>query len=258
MQIPKNIRHQINVLGSVAASTFAAWRGTSVVTAAKQPAKRLKLYDQEGCPHCRDVREALTALGLNAEIYPCPKGGKRYTAQATKLTGKFQLPLLVDSNTNTVLQDSQAIVDYLFKTYADHSTPSYYQRSAVRPLIGAAASAMRGLRGTTARPSQPPKKKLILWSFESSPYSRLVRERLTELEIAYVLHNIGKEQFADMGPAVRRIKPGPYRPVKGGLREKVLRERGRVQVPYLEDPNTGAKLYESSAIIDYLESHYAA
>jgi glutathione S-transferase len=257
VKIPKAIRHQLDVLGSVATSTLAAWRGTSVVTAAKQPAKRLKLYDQEGCPHCRDVREALTALGLNAEIFPCPKGGSRYVARATEITGTFQLPLLVDANTGAKLQDSQAIVDYLFKTYGDHATPAAYQRSAVRPLIGAAASAVRGLRGTTSRPSIRPKKKLILWSFESSPYSRLVRERLTELEIAYVLHNIGKEQLSDMGPAVRRIKPGPYRPVKGGLREKVLRERGRVQVPYLEDPNTGAKLYESSAIIDYLESYYA-
>jgi glutathione S-transferase len=258
MQTAKSIRHQINVLGSVATSTMAAWRGTSVVTAAKSPVKLLKLYDVEGCPQCRDVREALTALGLNAEIYPCPTGGTRYQAQVLKTTGTFALPLLVDDNSGAALQDSQAIVDYLFRTYGQHATPSYYRSSALRPWAGAAASLLRGTRGTTARASKRPAKKLVLWSFESSPYARLVRERLTELEIAYVLHNIGKEQWADMGPAVQRIKPGPYKPLKGGLREKVLAERGRVQVPYLEDPNTGAKLYESSAILDYLEKHYAA
>jgi glutathione S-transferase len=257
MQYAKSFRHQIDVLGSVATSTSAAWRGTSVVIAAKPPAKLLKLYDIEGSAHCRDVREALTALGLNAEIYPCPTGGTRYRAKAVNATGAFALPLLVDDNTGVALQDSQAIVDYLFRTYGQQATPSYYRSSTLRPWAGAAASVLRGSRGTTARASKRPAKKLVLWSFESSPYARLVRERLTELEIAYVLHNIGKEQLADMGPAVQRIKPGPYKPRKGGLREKVLAERGRVQVPYLEDPNTGVKMYESSAIVDYLEAQYA-
>ena len=114
------------------------------------------------------------------------------------------------------------------------------------------------MRGITARPAKPAKQLLELWSFESSPYTRLVRERLTELELAYVLHNIGKEQFADMGPASMRVKPGPYKPKTGGRREKVLAKFGRVQAPYLEDANTGTKLYESSAIIDYLEKQYAA
>jgi glutathione S-transferase len=257
MQTAKSIRHQINVLGSVATSTLAAWRGTNVITAAKSPVKLLKLYDVEGCPQCRDVREALTALGLNAEIYPCPTGGTRYQAQAVKATGTFALPLLVDDNTGMALQDSQAIVNYLFRTYGQQATPSYYRSSALRPWVRLATTALRGSRGTTARASKRTLQKLALWSFESSPYARLVRERLTELEIAYVLHNIGKEQFADMGPAVRRVKPGPYVPLKGGLREKVLAQRGRVQVPYLEDPNTGVKLYESSVIIDYLEAQYA-
>ena len=257
MPFAKSFRHQINVLGSVATSTLAAWRGTSVVTAAKPPIKLMKLFDIESCPHCRAVREALTALGLNAEIYPCPTGGTRYRAQALKATGTYALPLLVDDNTSMALQDSKVIVDYLFRTYGLQTTPASYRSSALRPWADAAASVVRGSRGVAARASQRPAKKLVLWSFESSPYARLVRERLCELEIAYVLRNIGKEQLADMGPAVQRIKPGPYKPLTGGLREKVLAEHGRVQVPYLEDPNTGVKLYESSVIIDYLESRYA-
>jgi len=80
---------------------------------------------------------------------------------------------------------------------------------------------------------------------------------MTKLELPYVLHNIGKEQLADMGPAVMRIKPGPYKPRAGGRREQVLARLGRVQAPYLEDPNTGAKLYESAKIMEYLEHHYA-
>lgn len=252
-----NLRHQVNVLGSVATSTLAAWRGTSVVTAAMQPALALRLYDMEGGPYCRRVREALTALGLDAEIYPCPQGGKRFRAEAKRLGGKAQFPMLLDRNTDTVLYESADIIDYLFRTYGDRPTPRQYQPGKLRPLWDGLGSALRGQRGIRYRQSKKPAQLLQLWSFESSPYARLVRERLTELELPYVLHNIGKEQFADMGPAIMRVKPGPYQPRPGGRREKVLAQLGRVQVPYLEDPNTGVKMFESLAIIEYLEKQYA-
>lgn len=255
--MPGKAIHQVNVLQSVATSSLSAWRGTSVVKASRQPKKRLKLYDMEGCPNCRRVREALTALGLDAEIYPCPKRGKRFRPEALRLGGKSQFPLLIDPNTDTLLYEATDIVNYLFKAYAGRETPRAYTKGVLTPVLAGLGSLVGSTRGTTARKAAHPKKLLELWSFESSPYSRLVRERLTELELPYVLHNIGKEQFADMGPAVRRLQLGPYKPLPGGRREKVLAELGRVQVPYLEDPNTGTKLYESVEIIDYLEQHYA-
>ena len=255
--MPLNLMHHVSVVGSVATSTLTAWRGTSVVTPAVQPPLALRLYDMEGSPYCRSVREALTALGLDAEIYPCPKGGKRYRTEAKRLGGKLQFPLLLDRNTDAVLYESADIIDYLFRTYGGRPTPLYYRSGKFRPLWGGMGSALRGMRGITKRKSKKPAQLLQLWSFESSPYSRLVRERLTELELPYLLHNIGKEQLADMGPAVMRIKPGPYKPRPGGRREKVLDQLGRVQAPYLEDPNTGVKMFESLAIIDYLEKQYA-
>ena len=98
----------------------------------------------------------------------------------------------------------------------------------------------------------------IVASTAEQPPLPLVRERLCELEIPYVLRNLGKEHWTEAGPAVRRITPNPYRPRKGGKREAFFeRTGGRVQVPYLEDPNTGVKLFESAAIIDYLEKTYA-
>lgn len=249
--------HQVRVLQSLASSTLEAWRGTSVVHQAQQPPKYLQLYDMEGSPYCRLVREALTALGLDVQIRPCPTGGKRFRPEAERLGGKQQFPLLVDPNTNATLYESADIVDYLFATYGPGQTPAPYRRSAMRPALSALATVARGLRGIQVRPAKAPAQKLQLWSFESSPYSRLVRERLTELELPYVLHNLGKEQWADMGPAVMRAKPGPYSPRAGGKREALLARLGRVQVPYLEDPNTGAKLFESRAIVDYLEQTYA-
>ena len=253
--------HSLGVASSVLTSTLALWRGTSLVKQATGPAKRLRLYDMEGCPWCRAVREALTALGLDVEIYPCPKGGEHYRAEAVALGGKMQFPLLVDPNVDTVMYESADIIHYLFQTYGKRPTPAFYRPNPLTPRVSQLGSLVRGLRGLHYQPSTPPKKLLELWSFESSPYSRLVRERLTELAIPYVLHNVGKEQLTDMGPAVLRLQQmrsgGRYRPKKGGKREQLLAKNGRVQLPYLEDPNTGMKLYESAAIIDYLERTYA-
>ena len=251
------IRHQFNVASAVLASTLTLWRGTSVVHPAPQPAKPLQLYDMEGSPQCRSVRSALTALGLDVEIYPCPLGGERFAPQALALGGRPGIPVLVDTNNDTVHTDTAGIIKYLFRRYAHTIVPDYYRTGLLPQALGTLATVARQLRGITARPSNAPAQPLELWSFESSPYSALVRERLTELEIPYVLHNVGKEQVADMGPAAFRIKPGPYTPKAGGKREKVLAQLGKVQVPYLEDPNTGVKMFESADIIAYLEQNYA-
>lgn len=256
--LPNSILHEINVLASVATSSLAIWRGTNVVLQAQQPPMPIKLYDIESSPPCRAVREALTALGLDVEIYPCPKGGKRFRREAERLAGKQQFPLLIDTNTGTLLNEPAAIIEYLYQTYAGGiAAPKSRVPAAISAKLNLASSLVRVLHGTRYQRAKPPEQLLELWSFESSPFSRLVRERLTELELPYLLHNIGKEQLADMGPAAMRLRPGPYRPKAGGRREKVLAQFGRVQAPYLEDPNTGAKLYESAKIIDYLDSEYA-
>lgn len=251
------LRHQLNIVSAVLGSTLTLWRGTSVVHLAQQPEKPLQLYDMEGSPQCRSVRSALTALGLDVEIYPCPLGGERFLPQAVALGGKPGIPVLLDSNTDTLRVGAASCVKYLFRRYAHTPVPDFYQPGVLPHALGTLASVARQFRGISVRPSQAPAQPLALWSFESSPFSALVRERLTELELPYLLHNVGKEQLADMGPAAFRIKPGPYTPKVGGKREKVLAQLGRVQVPYLEDPNTGVKMYESADIIAYLEQQYA-
>jgi glutathione S-transferase len=40
--------------------------------------------------------------------------------------------------------------------------------------------------------------------------------------------------------------------------QELLDKRGHFQVPYLEDPNQGVYLFESSAIVKYLEDTYAS
>lgn len=255
--MPNPFLHQSAVLGSVVASSIGLWRGSVVIKAVPQPPKPLTLYDMEVSPYCRSVREVLTALHLDVEIRPCPKGGTRFRPEAEWIGGKQQFPLLVDANTGTVMYESADINEYLFRTYAGMAVPAYYRPTPVKPFFSTAASVVRLGRGHNVRPSRAPAQPLHLWSFESSPYSRLVRERLTELEIPYTLHNLGKEHWKEAGPATRRITPNPYVPREGGKRHAFWLKHGRVQVPYLEDPNTGTGLFESADIIDYLERTYA-
>lgn len=255
--MPNVLVHNVNVLGSVTTSSLTAWRGCLVVRSAAQPAKPLVLYDMEACPYCRRVREALTALNLDVEIRPCPKGGRRFRQEAEAIGGKQQFPLLVDENSGKVLYESADIVDYLFREYGGRSVPGFYRAKGYQPALGSVASAASGLRGLRAAAARVPEQSLHLWSFEGSPFSRLVRERLCELEIPYTLHNLGKEHWTEIGPARQRIKPGPYTPIPGGKRDAFFQAHNRVQVPYLEDPNTGKSLFESSRILDYLNSTYA-
>ncbi len=251
------IRHNLNVLGSTIASTCASWRGGAGRAHFQQPAERPVLYDIEASPYCRLVREVASALHLDLDIRPCPKGGKRFRPEAERIGGKQQFPLLVDGNTGTVLYESAAIVEYLFRTYAGRATPASYRVSRLNKAGSYAATVARGLKGMKLRPAREARQPLVLWSFEASPFSRPVRERLCELELPYSLHNLGKEQWQDIGPAVLRLKPGPYKPVPGGKRARFLQQHGRVQVPYLEDPNTGVALFESKAILAYLDKTYA-
>ncbi|MEC7118822.1 MAG: glutathione S-transferase N-terminal domain-containing protein, partial [Pseudomonadota bacterium] len=194
--------------------------------------------------------------------YPCPKNGARFRPVAEQLAGKAQFPLLIDDNTGTQLLESQAIIDYLFQHYGQTGkTPKKWQNLPKLPVMQTLVSTASVMRGLNAKASNhgktAPAEMLHLWSFEASPYSRLVRERLCELELPYVLHNVAKERWQDMGPAVLRLKPGKYEPLAGGKRERELPfMQGRLQVPYLVDPNTGVQMFESKHILSYLDEVY--
>jgi glutathione S-transferase len=72
---------------------------------------------------------------------------------------------------------------------------------------------------------------------EGSPYCRKVREALSELALPYVVRNL---------------------PKGSPKRDELVRRGGTMQVPYLVDPNRGHELYESDAIVTYLEKEYGA
>lgn len=254
-----DLQRSLAVGSSLLTSTLAGWAGTvSYRPARKQPAQPIVLYDMENCPYCRLVREVLTELDLDALIQPCPKQGLRFRSKVKELGGKHQFPFLVDPNTGTQMYESADIIRYLAKTYEGRARSQRGFKRQLAVTRSNLASAARPTRGYRARPSKAPGQPLELFSFESSPFSRLAREVLCEMEIPYLLRNTGKGRWTDIGsPAVR--DKWHKAPKDTGRNRKVLLERtGRVQVPYLIDPNTGTEMFESADIIAYLQQTYSA
>ena len=245
-----------DLLTSTLSSSARLWRGTLARPASRQPKALLRLYEFEACPYCRLVREALTELDLDAMIFPTPRGGTRFRPEVVSRGGKAQFPYLIDPNTGDEMYESADIIGHLYRTYADRSPPSALQRMAAVPS-SMLSSVVRAAAGARARKSRAPAEPLELYSFESSPFSRRVRELLSELEIAYVLRNTGKAMWQDMGPPSLRRSMFPDLPVEGRNRIALLERTGKVQVPYLVDPNTGAAMFESGDIRSYLLETYA-
>lgn len=225
----------LDVVTSFSVSVLRLGAGRAVGALGTRPVQRLELFDFEACPFCRKVREALSVLDLEAVLYPCPKRGERYRSVLHDRGGKLQFPYLVDPNAGVELYESDVIITHLFERYGDGRVPTWLALGPLTDLGSTIAGLARSARGVFAESSRAPEQPLVLWSFEASPYCRLVRERLCELELPYVLYNVaaGSPRRADF-PA----------------------RDNRLQVPYLHDPNTGARLFESAGIVRYLDSEY--
>src|SRR5688572_22527558 len=110
--------------------------------------------------------------------------------------------------------------------------------AATDATVNLLAGTIRGWRGTQAFTPAPrrPETLLKLYDIEVSPYCRLVREVLTELDFDVL------------------ILPCP----SGGTRFRPEAEQigGKQLFPLLVDENTGTRLYESADIIEYLGRTY--
>lgn len=210
--------------------------GSAVGSLGPRPEQPVVLYDFEACPYCRRVREALTILDLDAHLRPCPRGGTRFRPTVIETGGKRMFPFLVDPNTGTEMYESGDIIRYLFESYGNGNVPVLLRGPIFQPTSMLASLARVG-RGSRARASRAPEQELELYAFEYSPFCRLVRETLCELELPYLLHNVGKKSLG---------------------RPAFAERAGKVLVPYLIDPNTGVEMFESGDIIAYLEETYAA
>lgn len=227
--------HLLNVAGASLTTLLRGGLGMSVTTLGSRPQAPLELYEFEGCPFCRKVREALSLLDLEASIRPCPKQGRRFRDELMRIGGKIQLPYLVDRHAGRSLYESDDIVAHLFREYGAGPPPFGLRRGAPSTVGVVLAGIGRGPAGSFARPSRAPQQPLELYGFEASPFCRLVREALCELELPYQLHNVAKGSPS---------------------RAEFVARSGRMQVPWLVDPNEGVEMFESAEILAYLRATY--
>jgi glutathione S-transferase len=163
-------------------------------------------------------------------------GGPTFRPKVIAAGGKAQFPYLVDKNTNVAIYESDEIVAYLFQQYGDGNVPKSLEPSFWTTLSCSIAMLPRLGKGSRFNEAKQPKNPLVYWGYESSPFCKLVRERLVELEIPHVQKSSGRGS---------------------SKRQQLFDKTGRFQVPYLEDPNTGVSLFESQDILDYLNEVYA-
>jgi hypothetical protein len=172
----------LNHLATIARFGHATRPGTRL---GRRPEQALVLYEYEGCPMCRRVREAITDLALPVEIRPCPKGGTRFRLEAVERSGASRFPFLVDPNTDTAMLESTDIVGYLYEQYGTGSPPSWLLSGGFEPS-SVFASIVRHARTSGVCASCPPTQMLRLHGAEADPGTRRVRERLCELEISFL------------------------------------------------------------------------
>jgi len=226
----------LDVTASVVTTIGRLGSGSRVGVLGKRPVRLLELYEFEACPFCRKVREALSILDLEAMVYPCPKDGPTYRPRVRAMGGRELFPYLVDPNTGKAMFESDDIVAYLFAEYGDGRVPSALGAGLLTNLSSALAGIPRLGAGSRYRPARSPAQPLELYSFEASPFCRIVREALSSLELAYRLRNVAAGS------------PG---------RDAFVERSGRMMVPWLADLNTGVELFESADIVAYLEQTYA-
>lgn len=207
----------------------------------------LILYEYEASPYCRRVRETLCVLGLRALILPCPRETlrlegaygslARHKHKIKALGGHLLFPFLEDRTAGVTLNQSAAICEHLWSSYGtdvDRPREDAILNGNVLPLalsfaLLAAPSGLRPLPNAglmAAAPSQHAdaleSTPLVLHGCEPDEGSRLVRERLCELQLPY-MH-------------VPTSLPAP--------------------LPHLEDPTTGFKCFGARTALDYLEDRY--
>ncbi|XP_031473347.1 uncharacterized protein LOC116245887 isoform X2 [Nymphaea colorata] len=200
-----------------------------------RPEMPIEIYEFESCPFCRKVREIVSVLDLDVLYYPCPRNGPTYRPKVIQMGGKSQFPYMVDPNTGVAMYESDDIINYLVGKYGDGTRPFMLSLGLLTTLTAGFAMIGRMGKGSSYTPSKAPPKPLELWAYEASPFCKIVREVMVELELPHLLHSTA------------RGSPN---------RQKLFERAGHFQAPYLEDPNTGVKMFESAEIIDYLKTTY--
>ena len=78
-----------------------------------------------------------------------------------------------------------------------------------------------------------------LYLSDTCPYCTRVRQFMEVNDVQYVTKPVLRGMFTD-----------------GGFGEELRKRGGKVQVPYLVDPERDVAMYESDDIIAYIQEHY--
>ncbi|KAA0171252.1 hypothetical protein FNF27_06371 [Cafeteria roenbergensis] len=211
----------------------------------------LQLYQYEGCPFCRKVGEAVSALALDVEVFPTPREtlraygvikDSRFRGKVLELGGEAMFPFLVDPNTGRALYDSKDIVEYLHATYGRGEAPWFVRHAGAwwNTASLAAVTLCRPLfqMGVLRVPSSAPSAPLVLWGAEGFVLSRPAQDSLCSLEIPYLYRTcpIGAPQ---------------------AKWDALAAEGGSFwALPLLIDPSNGCRVSGGTAIAQYLENAY--
>ncbi|RVW48061.1 hypothetical protein CK203_073470 [Vitis vinifera] len=197
-------------------------------------------------------------LDLDVLFYPCPRNGPNFRPKVAQMGGKQQFPYMVDPNTGVAMYESDDIIKYwlgnmviphytnlvsvdLFQAVdcfliSDGNVPFMLSLGLLTTLTEGFAMIGRMGKGSSYTPSKLPPKPLELWAYEASPFCKVVREVIVELELPHILRSCAR----------------------GSPKRQLLYQKARhFQAPYLEDPNTGVKMFESAEIVEYLKATYA-
>jgi len=79
-----------------------------------QPDEMLEVYQFEGCPFCSKVRQKMTDLGIDFIARAVDPDNRE---RVEEVSGQTNVPVLVDPNTDTVMTESDDIVEYLEEHY---------------------------------------------------------------------------------------------------------------------------------------------
>ena len=237
--------------------------GVSVVLTTRADHEIKILYDIENSANCRRVREKITEYNLAVStLIPATPNSRVFQDPTDKyaLSKGSTIPRMLITDKEgfgeITLNGADDIIAYLDQEYSmtKKRTPvddDNFLKQAFNEFFGdiweelsmILASTFRAGRGSQTSScaitytTKRPERQLILYSYEGNQFCRLVREVLTELDLAYELRNCGK----------------------GSTRRAELAQLtgGSTQCPYLVDPNTGKQMPESADIVKYLYKTYA-
>lgn len=79
-----------------------------------EPDQMLEVFQFEGCPYCSKVRQKMTDLGID---FIARQVDPQDRSRVEEVSGQTNVPVLRDPNTDTVMPESDDIVDYLDEHY---------------------------------------------------------------------------------------------------------------------------------------------